>query len=110
MWKNLLTETIEVLEENWKSPTDVSWVGALSYGCFSWRHFKKIANVGYDPDSGSFGVAEDLLVVGEGWWLERRLVDGVEFWVFKQFPCMPDSRLAQVVVDEYASSLDEMNS
>ena len=40
----------------------------------------------YDPSYGAQHVAKDLVLVGEGWWIERYEYDGSEWWEFKTIP------------------------
>jgi hypothetical protein len=83
--KNLLTETLETLEANNKTVRDVIWVGTV-YAWTTWDNFEAIADIEYDEGFGSSEVAEDLLVVGENWWLERHDYDGSEWWEYKELP------------------------
>ncbi len=85
---NFLIETKEILEHNNKSFKDVLWVGNTE-SCISWQDFVKIANFEYDNGFGSQKIAEDLLVVGESWWLERHEYDGSERWKYKELPKKP---------------------
>ena len=85
---NLLEETEEILELNNKSYKDVLWVGNAE-SCISWQDFVKIANFEYDDGFGSQKIAEDLLVVGDNWWLERHEYDGSEWWEYKELPEKP---------------------
>ena len=89
--ENLLEETLESLKENNKNPSDVNWVGSESFGWFTWNEFEKIAiNIEYNNGYGTMIIAEDLVVVGDNWWLERHGEDtGVECWVFKTLPQKP---------------------
>lgn len=82
---NLLSETIEVLQENGKDEKDVLWVGNKEIKA-TWDNFKSIANIEYDAGYGSAQVAEDLLVVGKDFWLEREEYDGSEWWSYKEYP------------------------
>ena len=84
---NLLEETLEVLAKFGKTPKDVRWVGSAD-GEFAitWDEFVKIADVEYNDGFGAQEVAEDLVVVGDDWWLERREYDGSEWWEFKTLP------------------------
>ena len=87
--RNLLEETLEVLRENGKSPTDVRWVGC-KYFWFTWEEFEELArDADYNCDYGSAEVAEDLMIVGDDWWLERCEYDGNEWWEFRQPPKKP---------------------
>ena len=86
--KNLLDETLEILERYGKTPTDVRWIGSNEWGWFTWNDFAKIASEAYyDSDFGLAEVAIDLVVAGNDWWLERGEYDGKEWWEFK---CLPD--------------------
>ena len=82
---NLLKETLEILERNNKKETDVKWVGTSTHKT-TWEDFKKNADVDYESGYGSSKVAQDLLVVGENWWLERGEYDGSEWWNYKEMP------------------------
>lgn len=55
----------------------------------TWEDFKKNADIDYDSGYGSSKVAQDLLVVGENWWLERGEYDGSEWWDYKEMPKEP---------------------
>ena len=77
---NLLSETKKVLKVYDKNPSDVKWIGSLSYGYFDWEYFSKIANIDYDDGFGGQEVASDLKIVGDNWWLERHEYDGSEWW------------------------------
>jgi len=77
---NLLQETIEVLERYKYSPSDVQWVGTHDIW-MTWDEFASLAaTADYDDSYGSAKVAQDLLVVGTGWWLRRCEYDGSEWW------------------------------
>ena len=89
---NLLKETLELLESNNKKETDVKWVGTSTHKT-TWEDFKKNADVDYDSGYGSSKVAQDLLVVGENWWLERGEYDGSEWWEHNKLPEIPKELL-----------------
>lgn len=44
----------------------------------------------YGHHPGTEEVATDLLVVGDGWWLERHEYDGSEWWEHKALPAKPE--------------------
>jgi hypothetical protein len=85
---NLLEETLDILKSCRRTPESVLWVGsrdgelALSWGAFT----KLAADANYDAGFGGQEIASDLVVVGDGWWLERSEYDGSESWTFKQCP------------------------
>ena len=82
---NLLKETMEFLKENGKEESDVLYCCGDTIE-FTWDNFKELADVEYDNDYGGAEVAENLKIVGENFWLERREYDGSEWWDFKEFP------------------------
>jgi hypothetical protein len=82
---NLLEETVRKLTENDKSPDDVRWVGNDKIE-ITWEQFAKLADNTYDSGFGRQEVAEDLVVVGDDFWLERHEYDGFEWWEYKTLP------------------------
>lgn len=89
---NLLDETREVLENNNKTINDINWAGNNKF-YFDVYEFLKIANVEYDDSYGAPEVAQDLLVVGDNWWLERHEYDGLEWWEYKKIPLKPNAKI-----------------
>jgi hypothetical protein len=45
---NLLSETLDALNNSGKTRSDVRWIGSSNYGYFDWEHFVKIGNVEYN--------------------------------------------------------------
>lgn len=87
---NLLAETLSVLKCHGRTPSDVKWVGDGDNWVFDWETFAKSASdIDYDYRSCVQEIAEDLLVVGVDWWLERSEYNGAEHWVYKSFPVVP---------------------
>lgn len=74
---NLINETLELLKAN-----------GLTAGAYSvtWEDFAKFGDVEYYSSFGSVEIARDLVVVGDGWWLERHEYDGSEWWEYKELP------------------------
>ena len=84
---NLFDETCESLYSAGKQTTDVIWVGSRDGKfCITWEQFAAISNTEYDSGFGAPEVAQDLVVVGKDWWLERHEYDGAEEWHFKSMP------------------------
>ena len=96
---NLLTETEAALSENGKRPGDVQWVGSCDgLLLVDWDTFATLADFEYNDGFGSQEVANDLVIVGCDWWLERYEYDGSEGWEFKTIPIgRPSSRAFQTV-------------
>ncbi len=86
--ENLLNETKEILKENNKKIEDIKWIGCKNFYVDT-EDFIKLSDTFYDADYGSPKVAEDLLIVGDNWWLERHEYDGAEWWEYKSIPIKP---------------------
>ena len=71
---NLKNETLEILHNNGKSPEDVRWVRCKDFS-IPVPLFWELANQEYDSGYGA-QVADDLIVVGDGFWLQRHEYDG----------------------------------
>jgi hypothetical protein len=91
--RNLLKETIEVIEAYGKKPSDVLWVSSIDDNkdefWFSWDEFSEIADFDYYNSYGGLEIKVNLQVVGDNWWTERREYDGSEWWEFKTLPKIP---------------------
>jgi hypothetical protein len=96
---NFLTETLEVLKENSKTPEDVRWVGTQNGDyALTWDEFKPLADFEYDNEHGAIEIASDLIIVGDDWWLnrwiDRAVFDDVggefqEEWAFHKYDPVP---------------------
>ena len=85
---NLKKETIKELSDNGKDISDIVWVGCQN-AKIPIDLFWQLADKEYDSGYGAAEVATDLVVVGNGWWLERGEYDGSEWWEFKTAPTEP---------------------
>lgn len=90
--KNLLEETKEILKDYNKKIEDIKWIGS-NKNYIDIDKFLKIANIEYDSGYGSPEVAQNLIVVGDNWWLERHEYDGAEWWEHKEIPKKPNNKL-----------------
>ena len=106
---NLLSETLEALNEHHKAITDIRWVGnRRGRFAITWDEFAKVADVEYYQSYGSAEVAADLVVVGDDWWLERHEYDGSEWWEFKTLPIMKhDAKPFSKVLNTYGGTLQK---
>lgn len=82
---NLYKETMEVLEEHGKTFDDVVAVCGEKFQITK-DDFVKYSKTEYDNGYGVPQVAEDLLIIGADFWLERHEYDGAEWWEFKSMP------------------------
>ncbi|AKG74396.1 hypothetical protein [Salinicoccus halodurans] len=106
---NLKEETIEVLKENNKNISDIKWIGNKR---FTIPHDEdlSILDVDYDDGFGSARIAEDLMLVGDGFWLERHEYDGSEWWEYKELVKKPEEeREYTKVAGGMWNSLEELN-
>lgn len=88
--RNLKSETLAILKKYNKSYFDIKWVGCRNFK-IPIEEFWELADRMYDAGYGHAEVAEDLLVVGNNWWLERHEYDGAEWWEYKEIPEKPET-------------------
>ena len=93
--KNLWKETICDLAENGKTWDDVICVCCDDFKITK-SQFEKLANREYNDGYGGVEVAQDLMVVGADFWLERHQYDGSEWWEYKQMPNISEKPLVSV--------------
>jgi len=106
---NLYEETTEVLKEYHLTWKDVEWVGCGEF-YIPLEDVPTLFNVEYDSGYGAPEIAQDLLVVGKGWWLEREEYDGSEWWNFHTCPSKPkNEKKIWNVLGSYCS-LEEANT
>jgi hypothetical protein len=77
--KKFIKETIQKLAANGKTIADVKFVNTQKASC-SWDEFARVADREYEGGYGETEIYMDVVVAGEGWWLERREYDGSEWW------------------------------
>lgn len=83
---NLWDETIQKLSDNGKVFEDVRYIQGTDFKITK-ENFEQVAKkTDYYAGYGSAKVAGDLVLVGDGWWLERHEYDGAENWRFKENP------------------------
>jgi hypothetical protein len=79
---NLLEETIQDLKDRKRQPSDVLWVGTRK-AWFTWEDFEALAKTAeYDDGFGSQQVAQDLMIMGKDFHMDRHEYDGSECWHF----------------------------
>lgn len=83
--RNLWEETIEELAYHKKGFDDVIAICGNDFQITK-EDFEKYSKTNYDSGYGAPEVAEDLLIIGVDFWLERHEYDGSEWWEFKQMP------------------------
>jgi|ERR1035437_2996114 hypothetical protein len=112
--QNLKLETLEVLKRHGKTIADIKWIGhANGIIKIDTNYFFNVAaDKEYDSGFGSNEVNTNLVVVGDGWWLERWEYDGSEGWHFKEPPMLkPDHRFGKTVfVEEFNDIWSEMSN
>lgn len=86
---NLWEETIGELACHGKTFDDVVSIRGDTFQITK-DDFAKYSKTYYDSGYGAPEVAEDLIIIGVDFWLERREYDGSEWWEFKQTPKYED--------------------
>ena len=118
---NLLEETKNVLEQHGLSFDDVEWVGFTDvdkeyfdedeYQVEMCRcpkeKWENLLNVNYYSGFGLPEIKRNLVVVGDGWWLERAEYDGSEWWEFKKQPIKPMKELVCSVMTKWGGRTNE---
>lgn len=107
---NLLEETVKVLADNGKSLSDIVAVQGNDFGISIDEFIRLASETNYDNGYGTQEVAEDLVIIGKDWWLERAEYDGAEWWKFKQFPQIKSNikSVSQLANGHYCS-LEQLN-
>ena len=83
---NFLEDTISFMAKYNKTEHDVMFVKTKDNQCSFYQFKKLVKNFNYINKFGCHKVNIDLVVVGRGWWLERKEYDGMEHWVYKEIP------------------------
>lgn len=97
---NLLTETENVLKQNGKTWADVKYI-CQGDSQIPIEVYKQAADRQYDNGYGGAEVADNLYIVGKGWWMERAEYDGAEWWEFKKKPAIPKKTAESVNIFSY---------
>lgn len=83
---NLWKETLRELATYGKTFKDVKYIQGSDFGITK-ENFEQVAKKSeYYSGFGTAKVAEDLVIVGDVWWLERHEYDGSEWWEYKETP------------------------
>lgn len=101
---NLKQEILETLNENGKTIDDVKWVGCSDYK-IPFDTFWQLCDTEYDAGYGSPAVAEDLIICGDDFWLERREYDGSEWFSYMEKPPEPQETrpIKYLTIEQYNS-------
>lgn len=82
---NLKEETLEVLRIHGKSKEDVKYVCGEDFQ-ISLGQFWELSDTEYDSSYGAPEIAQDLMLIGDDFWMERGEYDGSEWWDFRTMP------------------------
>lgn len=85
---NLLEKATEVLHKNDRRWEDVRSLQDLDgeYALFGLDAIQHVLDVCHESGYGTQEIANDLVIVGDGWWMDRRCYDGAEWWAFNEQP------------------------
>ena len=81
---NLKEETLKVLHNHGKGKEDIKYVCGEDFQ-ISLEQFWELSDTEYDP-YGAPEIATDLMLIGEGFWMERGEYEGAELWDFRTMP------------------------
>lgn len=92
--QNLYVETLYILKEYGKTIDDIKFIGIIAYtnGKANYyqiniKDFFEIAKkIYYYAGYGGAEINQNLIIVGDYWWLEREEYDGSEWWEFRTMP------------------------
>lgn len=106
---NLKEETLQILKEHGKGLSDINWIGSEDFK-IDLENGIDFLDVSYDSGYGGQEIAHDLMVVGDGFWLEREEYDGAEGWSYKEIPTEPSATITDARVNRGMwSSLKTLN-
>ena len=82
--KNLLKETIFNLNHHGKTLDDVTHIFLDNQYQITKEDFIKAADEEYNSGYGCNYVKLGLVLLGEGFWMERYEYDGAEWWIYRE--------------------------
>lgn len=88
---NFLDETESNLEAGEWTWNDVRFVYANGHYFTDMNIVREMMDFEYDPESNRAEIDQTLMIVGDGWYLERIVYSGEEWWEPGSFPVMPES-------------------
>lgn len=111
--RNLYEETKRVIEEEGFSLSDITFIGTARHRININSAIELMKKTEYDGGFGAQRVADNLIIIGNGFSMKRREYDGSEWWELeKTFTVLPskeveiDSFLAEIGWD----TLEEINN
>lgn len=107
---NLWEETLRELATYGKTFKDVKYIQGSNFGITK-ENFERVAKESkYYSGFGAAEVAEDLVVVGDNWWIERHEYDGNEWWEYKEKPKqISEIKEVSCLADGVWNTLAELN-
>ena len=82
---NLKEETLNVLHNHGKHKADVKYVCGEDFQ-ISLGQFWELSDTEYDSSYGAPEIAQDLMLIGDDFWMERGEYEGAELWDFHTMP------------------------
>nr|DAT90463.1 MAG TPA: hypothetical protein [Caudoviricetes sp.] len=83
---NLLDEILNTLDSENLDTEEILWVGSEEF-CVLWENFRDVAERTYFSEVEQ--LPQDLVIVGDGWWLEVDLEDYGGFFTVFNYPRKP---------------------
>ena len=100
---NLKNETLQVLHNNGKRKADIKYVCGEDFQ-ISPEQFWELSDTEYDSSYGAPEIAQDLMLIGDDFWMERGEYEGTEVWDFHTMPDtsgMPIRKITALSVWQY---------
>ena len=100
---NLKEETLKVLHHNGKRRSDVKYICGDDFR-ISLGQFWELSDTEYDSSYGAPEIAQDLMLIGDDFWMKRGGYDGFEWWDFHTMPDatgLPIRKITALSVRQY---------
>ena len=102
---NFKQETLHKLEAHQKKIEDIKFIQCSDFKVSNTvNEILELMNFDYDNGYGWAVIRDDLVIVGNDWWLERHENDGSEWWEYKE---QPKPLTEQLKINNYQKLLDK---
>lgn len=109
---NLYDETVAILESNDKTIDDIEYIGTSETKINTHKALELMKKTNYDGGFGGQEIAENLMIIGNGFVMTRGEYDGSEWWDYMQTdPSLPkaETEVKSFKADIGWKSLEEIN-
>ena len=109
---NLYDETVTILEIHNKTIADIEYIGSPETKINTHKALELMKKTNYDSGFGGQEIAENLMIIGNGFIMTRGEYDGSEWWNYMQTePSLPqvERDVKSFKADIGWKSLEEIN-